>query len=331
MKLNIFLLFCSCQLCLSVPAQSYAVLPLNNKLSVLNGKAFFSFPDSTVNKPRQVNLMSAAPNLNDETRLIYHSGKMNLIFFAQELYLLSDKKIFNELSGDSSYAANFSSKEFLQKDSLYAIISTPLRYDSLQGGILIKSLLVQTQDSTLFRIDAYINDAAFPRRAEFQQLAENVFNTLSKGSRTIQRNERDEKYSVGDGYKSFLFHLPANYCITKEPDEDFEIYKFHKLRKFTDNTLADLLIYIGEHPSYMFMEYGLDEHSARRDSGMILGNKIEWLFFNYDMQGIFLKEQMIHDNGIQKGEMVHVAMITNKRESLDELTQIAEEAKLISK
>jgi hypothetical protein len=309
-------------------AQSISGIQLTKKQPILNGKAFFSFPDSAVEVHRQTDLMAAPPNTNEETRIVCNVGKVKLVFFAQELYLLSNKNVFTELSADSAYTSNFSSKVFSDKDSLYSIISTPLKYDSAQGGLLIKSLLVQTQDNTLFRIDVYLTSNGFANRTEFQQLAENVFSTLAKGNRIDNRNERDEKYEIGDGKKSFIFHLPENYCITKDVGADFDVFRFHKFRNFTDNTWANLVIYAGPHPSYTFMEYGLDERSAQKDTGMFLGKKTQWLFFNYDLQGLFLKEQMLPRDDIEKGEMIHAAMITNNQESLKELTQIAESAKL---
>jgi len=309
-------------------AQSISNIQLSKKQSVLNDKACFTFPDSAIEVHRQTDLMAAPPNPSEETRIVYNMGSMRLIFFAQELYLLADNNLFKEVSGDSAYAANFGSKVFSDKDSLYSIISTPLKYDSLQAGVLIKSLLVRTQDNSLFRIDAYINSGAFSRKAELQKIAENVFATLSKGNHKYKRNERNESYPIGDGKKSFLFHLPENYCITIDTGEDFEVFRFHKFRSFTDNTWANLVIYAGQHPSYTFMEYGLDERSARKDTDNFLGKKVEWLFFNYDLQGLFLKEQILPRDDIEKGEKIHAAMITNNIESLKELTRIAESAKL---
>jgi len=308
-----------------VSAQTIAGTKLNNRQSILNGKAFFNFPETAANVERQVDIMSAGHNPNEETRIIYTNGKAKLVFFAQELYLVSDKNLFGEVSSDSAYKANFTSKVLTNSDSVFSILSTPLRYDTAQAAIPIKSLLVQTPDSTLFRIDAYINMAAFADIGQYQTLAENVFNTLTKGNRAIKRTERNEKYYLLDSTQSFTFHLPANFCVTVDKAYDFKVFKFHKLRGFNDNVWGDMLIYVGDHPSYVFMDYGLDQRGAQKDSGLFLGKQMNWLLFTDETQGIFLKEQIIPRDDIGVGLRMHVAMVANRQEPFTELTKIEQD------
>src|SRR5579885_2808541 len=130
---------------------------LDNRLSILNGRAYFNFPTGANNVERPTDIMSAGRNPNEETRIIFDLDKMRMVFFAQELYEVSDKNLFKEVVADSAYKTNFTSKVFVQKDSMLAILSSPLQYDSSQKAIMVNSLLVQTSDSTLFRIDAYIS------------------------------------------------------------------------------------------------------------------------------------------------------------------------------
>ncbi len=308
-----------------------AGLALNNKQPILNGRAYFNFPSSAINMARSSDIMAAGPNPDEETRIIYDTGNMRLVFFAQELYLLGDKNLFNEVNNDSSYKANFSNKVFFKSDSLLSILSTPLKYDSSQSAILINSLLVQTYDGTLFRIDAYINSPAYTAKEQFQTLTEKVFQTLANGPRINKRNERDEKHFIIDSTKIFSFHLPANYCVTIDKAYDFEVFKIHKYRYFTDNQWANLLVYFGEHPSYVYRNYGLDERGALRDSGIFMGRYIKWLYFTVDMQGIFLREQIIPQDEMVIGQQIHIAMMANKQEALNELMIIAESMKLDNK
>jgi len=308
-----------------------ADVKLEKKLSILNGRAYLTFPVAAINMERPTNLMAAAPNPNEETRIVYNADKMRLVFFAQELFLDGDKDLFNEVSRDSAYKINFKSRVFTSSDSLYSILSTPLNYDTAQAGVMVNSLLVQTSDGTLFRIDAYINNVAYANREQFRLLTEKVFQTLANGPRKSVRSKRTEKYFVTDSSKTFTFKLPANYCVTVDQQYDFEVFKFHKYRSFTDSTWADMVIYVGAHPSYLFMNYGLDEHDAKKDSGKFLNGPVQWMLFRDDMRRVYLKEQIIPHSDIEEGTTIHVAMLSNKKETLPELTEIVEAVKLSTK
>jgi hypothetical protein len=310
-----------------------ADVKLDNKQSVLNGRAYFNFPAAAENKERPSDLMSAGRNPNEETRIIYEVGKMRLVFFAQELYMLGGKNLFNDVSHDSAYIKNFTTKIFSATDSLITILSTPLRYDTSQAGIVINSLLVQTYDGTIFRLDAYINSAAITKREQFQALTEKIFKTIIAGYRTNKIKERNEKYFFDDSSKAFVFHLPFNYCVTVDNGDDFKVFKFHRFNHFTDTGWAALLIYVGDYPSYMFMNYGLDEASAIKDSGTFLDQKVQWLIFKDDMQGLYLKEQIIPERNtrIGGGEVIHVAMMSNSKGMFPELTGIIEAVKITGK
>src|SRR6185312_3341843 len=229
----------------------------DNKLSVLNGRAYFTFPIKAENVERPTDIMSAGRNPNEETRIVFDIDKMRMVFFVQELYEVSDKNLVKEVMADSAYKANFTSKVFLQKDSMLAILSSPLRYDSSQSAIMVNSLLVQTSDSTLFRIDAYINPAAYIKLKEYTNLSVKVFQTLEKGERRNNIKPRDEKRPLMDTTKSFIFHLPVNYCITVDQKYDFQVFKLHRFRSFVDSAWADMMVYVGDYPQYAYMDYGL--------------------------------------------------------------------------
>ncbi|HWY98725.1 MAG TPA: hypothetical protein VNY36_06550, partial [Bacteroidia bacterium] len=136
-----------------------------------------------------------------------------------------------------------------------------------------------------------------------------------------------------DSSKAFMFHVPVNYCVTVDNGDDFKVFKFHRFNHFTDTGWAALLIYVGDYPSYMFMNYGLDEASAKKDSSFFLEKKVQWLIFKDDMQGLFLKEQIIPEGKtrIGGGEEMHVAMMSNSKEMFPELTGIIEAVKIAGK
>jgi hypothetical protein len=301
---------------------------LDNRLPILNGRAYFSFPTKAVNLERPTDIMSAGRNPNEETRVVFDIDKMRMVFFAQELYEVSDKRLFEEVLADSSYKANFTSKVFLQKDSMFTILSSPLRYDSSQSAVMVNSLLVQTSDSTVFRIDAYISPTAFSRLKEYTDLSVKVFQTLEKGERRNNLKPRDEKRLLMDTTKSFIFHLPANYCITEDKKYDFQVFKLHRFRSFTDSVWANMMVYVGDYPQFMYMDYGLDARTATNEPGRFLDSDVQWMVFQDNMLRFFLKEQVMPRDDISKGTKVHIAMLTNYMGLMKELEGIEETIRL---
>src|SRR6185436_16735692 len=72
----------------------------NNPLPILNGKAVFTFPAGAQNVKRDVDIMSADHNANEETRIIYDLGNKRLVFFAEELFALGEDQLFEHVSKD---------------------------------------------------------------------------------------------------------------------------------------------------------------------------------------------------------------------------------------
>jgi len=309
---------------------SISAVQLNKKMSVLNGRAYFNVPSTSYSMQRAASGLSPAPNPNEETRVIYDTGKMRIVFFVQELYLLGDKNLLTEVKNDNAYKKNFISKEFIATDSLYAVLSSPVKYDSLQSAIMINSLLVQTADGTLFRVDAYVDSAAFTQKVQFKALSEKVFATLNNGPRRNVYKARMEEYTLTDSSLLLRFRLPDHYYITIDRLYDFEFFKIHKFRNFRDTTWANISINVGGQQSYMYMNYGLYKQDATIDSsGILFGKPVEWMVYKDNWHGIYLKEQLIDENNrIAPNLTVHVSMVTNKEAKLPELTQLVEAIEL---
>ena len=308
-------------------AQSLEELKLDNKQSILNDKAFFYFPKAAVNEARAVDIMSADHNINEETRIVFDQGDMRLVFFAQELYLLGNERLFEEVSGQVNENYKFNNKILTRKDDLLSVLSTPTVFDSTSGAILINSLLVKMQDNAIFRIDAYINPAAYSKKNEFTGLTEKVFSTLQKGKRTNKRNARQETMEIFGSDKKFRFELPENYGVTVNQKYDFQVFYFHKYQDFADTNWVSVTIYTGHHPSFFYTS-NFRRDQATEIAGEFLGQKVSWLSFADKEKGIYLKEQQIKADEIDFGLIVHVVMRSNRELSMDELTKIIEAVKL---
>lgn len=304
---------------------SIAAQPLNNKQSILNDRAFFMFPETAANIGRNTNLMAADPNRNAETRIVYDTAGMRMVFFAQEIFSFTQGSLLAVAAKDDR--DDFKSRLLTDRDSLVAVLSTPLRFDTTQSAIIVNSLLVRTADGKLFRISAYITPASFTYKDQLLKLSERVFSTVEKGSRKLTTGARTETWPVYGDAKKFEIKLPEGYIITKDANYDFEVLKFHKVTDISDTNLVSLIVYIGRHPSFFYPEQGFAATDAAKIKGSFLGKKTEWLYFKNPGQHVYIKEQQIPYPKLGEGVIIHVAMLSGLPETIDELTGIIENIK----
>jgi hypothetical protein len=292
--------------------QTLEDIKLDNKLSILNDKAFFYFPTGAKNEKRGVGIMSADPNENEETRIVFDNGDMRLVFFAQELFALADNDLIQTISKQSEKAQS-QTKILTNKDSLLSILSIPTKFDSTKNAILINSLVVKTPDNTLFRISAYINPSAYKMKDQYQKLTEDVFSTLTQGTRIVNRSARQVKLEIFGTKKSLTFNLPDNYCVTVDQQYDFQVFKFHRYQTIADTTWIQVIIYNGHYPSMVYRDYGLSENDGQKTKGKFLDKSIDWLLFDINQHGIYDKEQKITCDNVEKGLIFHIAMLSNTK------------------
>jgi hypothetical protein len=302
---------------------------LEKTISILNDKVFFHFPAKAMASPRVADIMATDPNANMETRIIYDLGKLRVVFFAQEIFTLSGNNMFNDITKEDPKNAEYTRRQLTSSDSIITVLTTPLVFDSTAGGILINSLLVKTPDNTVFKMDAYINPEAFKLRNEFMRFTENIFKTVTKGTRKTELGARAESYKLLVGDNKISFSLPKNYVVTVDEKFDFIVYKLNKYKDISDTSYTSLTIYNGANPSMFHTEYEMDEKTATKVNGKFLQNNVEWLLFEEKETGFFLKEQVIPLDNIQKGLVLHVAMLSNQKNMIDELSKIVENIKLV--
>jgi hypothetical protein len=162
-------------------------------------------------------------------------------------------------------------------------------------------------------------------------MTENVFSTLTKGTRKNDLEARQEKLTIFGTDKAFTFDLPVNYCITADQQYDFQVFKFHKYKDYADTNWTQMIIYNGNYPSVIYRDYGLSESDGKKISGTFLNNNVDWLYFDISKEGMFDKEQLISCDNIEKGLIVHIAMLSDQEKSIDDMTKIAESIKLTDK
>lgn len=308
--------------------QSIKELELKNQQSILKDRVYLTFPDSAKNIARPVDIMSHDPNAEKETRIVFDNGNERLVFFAQELFVLANENLFKTLKSENDENFEFEYTEIKNSSEIIAIQAIPTKWDDTKGGILINSLTVMTKDSTLIRIDAYINPDAYKEQKEnYIELTKSVFNTIKNGTRLNNLEARTEEHKIFGSDKSFVFKLPKNSVIQIDQKYDFQVFRIKTYSRLGESSWKSVSIYTGHHPSYFYPDYGFDGYTDKQKT-KFLNKSSDWLYFENKEKELYLKEQKIESDNIEKGLVVHIAISGNSAEIIDELTGLVENIEL---
>ena len=301
---------------------TYHALPQKNEISILNDRFYFTFPDSAKNIARATDIMSAGPNANKETRVIYDIGDKRIVFFAQELFLKSVNDLEKTLKNESSTEYPFAVKTIYNKDSVQCVKITPGKFDEKAAAILASTLIIKNADNTLSRFDTYFNPKAFADRATFDKINEQVLSSFRKGGRRINLNPRIDSFFVLGSKNVMRINFPKDYLITVDDAVDFETYDIKKIVAYGDTLDASITVYFGFHPSLFSTGLELAEFRTADTDGEFMRQKIQWLNFRDDRRKLILREQIFTDDDIQENAKIHIAMFANDQKLIDELTTI---------
>lgn len=290
-----------------------------NELSLLNGRFSFIFPDSAKNSPRAGNIMSADPNVNDETRIIYDIGDERIVFFAEELYLKSGDSLEERISSETSASYPLVTSKLYDQDSVLCLSRLPSVFDSTKNTILINFLIIKNADNTLSRISVYLNKKAFADKKTFDNIVNQTFATFKKGPKRLLLNERNEHFNILDTKNTVEIKLAKNYIVTRDKKYDFEVLKVRKIVNYGDAENADLIMYFGFHPTFFYNELSLEKNKTPDTDGEFMFQKIKWMNFEDKEKALIVREQMFIDDDIQKDAKIHIAMISNKQQNIDEM------------
>ena len=309
-------------------AQSIASLSLANRQSVLNGRASFSFPTDAVNSARPTDIMSADHNINQETRVVLDIKKKRLVFFAQDVYAVSDKSALTNKLAETDKNNKMNSKVLVDNAEIFAILSTPTEFDSKQTAILVNRLTIKSSDNSVFIVEAYINSESYSKREEFKSLTQKVFQSIKAGNRVVKREAHVETYDIFGSNIKIKIKLPPNYIVNVDQKYDFQVFKFIRYTDFGSTGRNTFIVYFGRHPSYLFKNFDFSKGQAKELQGDFLSQKINWLLFGDNEKKIYIKEQQMPLNNAD-GLIVHVGMLTKNESSLAELTKIANDIELV--
>ena len=299
-----------------------------NVMSMLNDRFSFVFPDSAKNQARGVNIMSADPNQNNETRVVYDIGSKRLVFFAEDLLVKSvenlETKLKNEVTND--FPLSVQKKDNLDSSICYRI--TPQKFNDKEQAILINALIIKNPDNTLSKFSAYINPEAFKDKTSFDKIVEQVFSSFKKGNRRLNLSARTEAFNILGTKTIYNIKLPENYIVSVDKKYDFEVYKIKQVANYGDTEFGDLIIYFGFHPSPMYKEMELEKFKTKDTEGEYMFQKLTWSNYQDKKRNLFLREQIFTDDDIQKNAQNHIAMIASSEKKIEELALIVKNSLL---
>lgn len=317
----------------SVDTVIISQIALNQRISVLNDRFYLMCPDSAVSSAGSNGIMSAKSNENAETRIIFDLDEKRMVLFTTELYSFSIPDLYEYLTNIYAEDRNYNQvpepvQIFFQDSTTMSVMATPCRYDNRSQAILINSLWVQCPDSTLVRIDAYLNPPAMENIDEYLILTENIFNSLEYGDRVMILSEREETHNIFDTATNLVFAMPEKYVIQVDNGYDFKVFNILPLQPIDKESFSKAVVYVGAHPSWLYQSYGFSQNENSLVNGTFLEKKMKGFYFENPYQHKYLMEYQGEANKVGKGMIFHVILMADSKESLEELRAITEQIKL---
>jgi hypothetical protein len=311
----------------SVKAQTDSTqTSLTSPQSILKDRLFLPCPAATRSEPRPHNLMGNPPSPEQETRLIIDDGKKRLVIFAEEMNALGTHNLIEDIK--NSYTAeekpDYTFYESRSADGLAEVYTIPLKHDTTKDAILITSLIIQTKDSALIQIGAYLNPAAFRDLPAYQDLVKNILHAVRSGTRSLPYKARKEALPLFGNLSNLLFPCPDNFIVNTEQGYDFNVTQIRRLPPITYKVSGGIVIYSGRHPSLMAPEYQFKPEQAKEKSGLFLKTKIKWAVYTDKKRKICLQETIYDAPAPNTGLKIHLALVAASEKELAELLKIVE-------
>jgi hypothetical protein len=304
-------------------------IKLDNRQPILNGRVFINFPNSAKKEFSEIDTTSSNQNINSEI-IVLNFDKIKIRFVISELFKIADKNFLNDVLKEKS-TFNFKTRILTNEDKLLSIISTPTVFDSVRSMFFINKLLIKTQDNSVLRIGVFVSQNGWHQKEIFIKLSERIFQTVKKGIKLYERGARNDTIEIYTTKKKLVIPLPADYSTTIERSNNNQLISFHKYTNYSDSNSVDLFIYFGYNPFLLFHDsYYIPFNLVSKTKGnFIENNNFEWLIYKNDAEKKYLKEQEIKCNNLSNGMKAHIAMISNNKLLIEDLTKIIESVKLI--
>jgi hypothetical protein len=251
--------------------------------SLIDGRLFIQMPVGAQDIARQGDIMGAAPSSRAETRLVLEGGNgQKLVVYAQESFYYSD-----DLEGDADrilkqrYGDFFAyTKEPARQtgDGLKVICFSPDSIDAGTDAVLVRGAVVGLADGTFITVGVFVTPETAADTGLCLQQSGGILDTLRAGTRRVDASAHEERL----GQNSIGIQLDEGYVIVQDEGADFSVFYLMKYVKL-GQPAPSVGIYVGEHPSLMYLQRGVEESQLTKTKDKILNKSVEWL--SYTSQG----------------------------------------------
>ena len=301
-------------------------------MSILEGKAFLDLPAGAVNIGQVLDVQSPLYHEHDHTVIRLVLGEDSLRFWClNEFFFAGDGYLEKWLSPETPLEDH--RKVLINQDGLVAVLLTPSGFNATNPKVHLHRLFVRTPDNLLFRISVDINQAAFPRKDAYLQLAERVVRTLRVGEPDKGLSPRQETCTIATSNQAVRFELPPRYYILRHDNRSLQTFS---VRYYCDDAMGslwhELALYFAEASDLRFQHRNVPEKDIRHIKGTFLGEKTKWQ--TYEESGrstCYVREQLFPFESLGQGIQLHVRMTTNDPKRIDEMTKIAEGIRLVER
>jgi hypothetical protein len=290
-------------------------------ISVLKDRIFLKCPATAKSEPRPHNLMEAPPSEEQETRILFDLGDKRMVIFAQEMNALAGKNLLKDVKSlyTNAERADYVFQEINTPDSMPAVLTLPAKHDTSQEAILINSVLIETKDSSLIQIGAYINPKAYSSLKAYLALSDSILKSAIAGNRKIEFHARNASLPLAGNLSKLIAEIPDHYLTIIKKGDDFTTYQIRKIQNITTSIPGGIIIYSGSHPSLLAPTYNFSPENGKEKTDLFLGKKMRWTCYDDETKKLHLKE-LIYDEG--KGLKIHIAIVASSEKELEALDKI---------
>lgn len=284
---------------------------LAQELSILSDRFHLTFPAEARNEARSVDIMSAPPGEEEETRIVLDQGEERMVFFARELGILGTHDLADDWVRELGRSGLACKAEPLAGNRA-VVVYGPEQVTMGSEAIFLSGLLVQCADGLLVNLQVYMNPKARERLADQQALVDRIFATYRSGTRVMDLSPRTVTLSRME------LDLPKDHYVTKDAAYDFEVYRIHRPRPLGSDVRTSITIYVGHHPSPFSRNLGKDVVTSQVP-GELFGKQIDWTRASDAELGILLMERILE---LEDGSKIHIAVTASDEKALEETMKL---------
>lgn len=245
-------------------------------ISLINGRLFIRMPEGTVDNARRTDIMSDEMSGEEETRLVLEGNGQQLVVLAQETFFYSknmEKEIAELAKWSHGDTFTYSSASIRDSRSFKAVSLAPEPIDAGEKAVLIREAYVRVEDGTLITVGVYVTPETFADRELCIKQADKILESLSPGDRKLNVAAHDE--TMGGAIR---IHLDKNFVLVEDEGVDFIVFYITKVVSVGD-PIPSIGIYVGDHPSFLYLQRGIDDNGLTKVKDTILHGNVEWITY----------------------------------------------------